>query len=74
MTSQIKTINLYGRDGIAIYLNADHDICNDAPQEAVVKVIGHSLYATSIEQAEASIRAAYLERIGDAGTLKEEGL
>lgn len=61
MENQIKTINLYGEDGIVIYLSEYHDICTR--DEAIVRVVGHRLYASSVEDAEQSIRAAYLQRV-----------
>ncbi len=56
--SRVTTVDLYGEDGIAIYLSADHDICER--DEAVVRVVGHDLYHGSIEDAERTIRRAYL--------------
>jgi hypothetical protein len=53
-------VNLYGDDGIAIYLNNDGDICDRS--EAYVRVIGHRLYCCSAEQAADKIRDAYLAR------------
>ena len=71
----IPIVNLYNEDGIAIYLNASHDIVDptdnvDADPEfahldrAVVCVVGHRGYASSLEEAEHSICQAYLNRIG----------
>lgn len=59
--SRIPTVNLYGEDGIAIYMSAYHDICDC--DEAVVRVVGHDLYYGSMEDAERSIRRAYLAHI-----------
>ena len=59
-TETIETINLYGEDGIAIWLTAEHDMVPAGDPEAVTKVIGHRLYAVSLEQARQSILEAYL--------------
>jgi hypothetical protein len=58
----MEIVNLYGEDGIAIHLSEHHDICDQ--DEAVVKVIGHRLYVSSVEEAEQSIRSAYLASRG----------
>jgi hypothetical protein len=58
--SRAPTVNLYGEDGIAVYLSAYHDICDR--DEAVVRVVGHDLYHGSVEEAERSIRRAYLDQ------------
>jgi hypothetical protein len=64
-TLKLKEVNLYGeQDGIVIYLNADHDICDN--QDATVRVIGHDLYVCPIEVARQKIRSAYLDRVGIA--------
>ena len=56
--STIPTVNLYNQDGIAIFLTEWHDICNR--DEAAVRVVGHDFYHGSLEDAEQSIRRAYL--------------
>ncbi len=56
----MQTINLYGEDGIAIGLTAEHDICNLSDDDAALRVIGHRLYACSADDAAAKIRDAYL--------------
>jgi hypothetical protein len=60
-TQKIATINLYGEDGIAVYLTDLYDLCGR--DEAAIRVIGHRIYASSMEEAEQSIRAAYLKHI-----------
>jgi hypothetical protein len=61
MSNSIKTINLYNEDGIAIYLSEHYDVCSK--DEATVRVVGHRLYVSSVEDAENAIRAAYLKHI-----------
>ena len=64
-----KNINLYGEDGIAVYLTADHDICNANDADAEIKVIGHAAYVCSAAEADRKIRSAYLTRMGIADPL-----
>lgn len=58
-----EIINLYGEDGIQIGLTADYDICEPQDDDCTVIVIGHPAYAMSLEDAERSIRRAYLDRL-----------
>jgi hypothetical protein len=54
----MKTYNLYGEDGFAVYLSQWGDIC--PARRGVVKVIGYALYCCSSEEAGRKVRAAYL--------------
>ena len=71
-TTKINTVNLYDEDGIATYLTADFDICDPTDSDAVIRVIGHAIYACSAEQADQAIRAAYLKRIKVSDPLAKE--
>jgi hypothetical protein len=61
-STKIRTVNLYGENGIAISLTADNDICQPSDFDAAVKVIGHAAYVGSLSDAERSIRSEYLRR------------
>ena len=56
----MRTINLYGVDGINIHLDKYNDIVAGDDPSAIVKVIGYTLYASSLEEAQQSIRREYL--------------
>ena len=51
----MKIVNLYGEDGIAVYVDRYGDP-TDFPPEAVKKIIGHACYpGLTLEQAHAAI-------------------
>ncbi len=69
----MKTYRLYdNKTGIAIGLTAGYDICDPKDRDCVVKVIGRRAYASSLGEAERSIRSEYIERMEEAGTLTRE--
>ena len=59
----MKTVNLYGEDGICIGLTAEDDICHPTDDDCVVKVVGHRVYCESADDAGWDIRREYLRRI-----------
>jgi len=66
----MKIYNLYANaDGISIGLTNGYDICEPTDDDCAVVVVGHRAYASSVEQAHAAIRDAYIERMESAGTL-----
>lgn len=69
----MKTVNLYGEtDGISILINQYGDIVISDEAEAIeeaarfgdtlTRVIGHRLYACSLDEAQSKIRDAYQGR------------
>lgn len=65
MDSKIPSTNLFGEDGITIYLDAYFDICERA--EASVRVTGREIYGgMTMEAVHQSIRSAYLRHINVA--------
>ena len=69
-TMTIPTINLYGEAGISILVDSYGDIVISDESEAIeeaakfgialTRVIGHTLYACDLHEAQAQIRDAYL--------------
>jgi len=57
---KMKKVNLYGEDGIAIYLDSYGDLCDR--KDATVRVIGHATYTCSADDAEQKIQRAYAAR------------
>lgn len=55
----MQTINLYGEPGIAIGLTHEMDIVAPSDPDCAVRVVGHVIYASSLEEAAKSIRSAY---------------
>lgn len=69
----MTTYRLYDNTtGIAIGLTAGYDICDPKDSDCVVKVIGRRAYASSLSEAQRSIREAYIERMVAAGTVSRE--
>lgn len=69
----MEVYRLYdNKTGIAIGLTAGYDICDPKDRDCVVKVIGRRAYASTLEEAQRSIRAEYIERMEEAGTLSRE--
>ena len=67
-----KVVSLYGHateDAIDIGLTDLYDICDTDDEDCDVIVVGHKAYASSLEQAERFIRAEYVARMKEAGTL-----
>lgn len=60
----LKTVDLYGEDGIKIGLTAEFDLCSRDDAAAVVIVAGHALYACSVQEAEHAIQDEYMRRMG----------
>lgn len=60
----MESTNLFGEDGISICLTADYDMCDATDPEAAIRVIGHKVYASPLEQAKESIYEVYMDRIG----------
>lgn len=61
----MTTVNLYGEDGLSVYLTEEHDICDRDDEDCAIQVIGHRLYANTLEGAHRSIRDAYLNRLSE---------
>lgn len=59
----MKTADLYGEDGIEVVITADGDKVRADDPYAAVRIIGHRLYACSLEQAEDIIIEDYLDTI-----------
>ena len=63
----MKTINLYGEDGIAVYVDSYGDIVDR--KEAVRCIIGHACYpGMTLEQAHAAIVRAEPEFVAEFET------
>lgn len=66
--SKVPTVNLYGENGIAVFLSEHHDLCEAS--DAVVRVVGRAIYGgMTLDQCHDSIRASYLAKIGVADPL-----
>lgn len=56
------TVNLYGEDGVAVYVDQYGDWSVDRDElhaASAVRVIGHAVYACSVEDAERAIASEY---------------
>jgi len=67
--SGLYTVDLWGEDGITIYVSDDGDIeterCNiDGEENEWTRVIGRELYPCSLADAHCAIRDEYLSRNG----------
>ena len=69
MTKQrISMVNLYNEeDGIAVYVTPELDICERGDDDAAIKIIGHRLYACSLEEAQRSIVRRYKRWVAEVG-------
>lgn len=56
----MKTVDLYNEDGIVVCLDEYGDIVDADDPTADVRLIGHRLYACSLEQAQKLICREYL--------------
>jgi hypothetical protein len=61
----LSTIDLFGEeDGLAVLLNADGDIV-ESPIDASTRVIGHSLYCCTLDEARSRIAEQGRERMNE---------
>jgi hypothetical protein len=55
----IPHLDLYGEDGVAIWLSRYGDVCANRDEDSLVRVSGHSLYVCTLEEAREQIARAY---------------
>ena len=64
---KIPTVNLFGDDGISIFVRPTeyseykYAVCAPDDPERIVRVVGHQMYAASVEDARSSIFRAWVE-------------